>query len=51
MYIVQSLSSREYKRNEIENNQRTKKLPFVVFGMHISVEQKANWYCSKHWFV
>lgn len=24
MYIVQSLSSREYKRNEIENNQRTK---------------------------
>lgn len=25
MYILQSLSSREYKRNEIENNQRTKK--------------------------
>lgn len=52
MYILQSLSSREYKRNEIENNQRTKrKTAFVVFGMHIAVQQKANWYCSKHWFV
>lgn len=27
MYILQSLSSREYERNEIESNQHTKKLP------------------------
>lgn len=29
MYILQSLSSREYKRNEFENNQHTKKLPLL----------------------
>lgn len=23
----------------------------MVFGMHISVQQKANWCCRKHWFV
>lgn len=51
MYILQSLRSREYERNEIENNQYTKKTAFVVFGMHISVQKKAHWYCRKHWLV
>lgn len=28
-----------------------KKTAFVVFGMHISVQKKAHWYCRKHWLV
>lgn len=41
MYILQSLSSREYERTEIENNQYTKNCLCGIWNAHFCTEESS----------